>query len=211
MPTPVDIANRALISIGSAPVQNFDDATNAATTVKLLYDDTILWLLGFYPWSFTKQTIELSQTVPQPTADVDGRIAAGWTYCYDLPSDALGEPIAVYQFPRVPLRAYKQYAIENQLLYTDWKRIFATLQYAVDPNRWSPTFLKAAVAVLAAEFVVPISGNSGMLQAIQEKAWGPPQQNYRGGFLGAAIKADARSQPSPLITQYDPLTQARWG
>jgi len=189
---------------------NFDDATPTATAVASIYDDTINWLLAFYPWSFTKQTVPLVQAAipPDPT---DGRIGAGWTYAFTLPSDTISQPLAVFRYPRVPLSPMKDYAIENSLLYSQWQNLFATFQYAVDPDYWSPPFLKAAVAVLGAEFLIPISGNSGMLDEIQGKAWGSPQENYRGGFLGAAIKYDGRFQPSPAITEVsDPLTDARW-
>jgi hypothetical protein len=210
MPTDVDIANRALIGIGSAPIQNFDEATQAARTVKSIYNDTIGWLLAFYPWSFTKETIELSQIVA-PLDPEDNRMGAGWQYAYALPSDALGEPLAVFRFPRVPLVPHKDFAIEGFTLFTDYyTRLFATLQYAVDPNRWSAPFLKAAVACLAAELMIPMSGNSGMLEAVQAKAWGSPQENRRGGFLGDAIKFDARTQPSAILLVRDPLTDARW-
>jgi hypothetical protein len=209
MTSPVDIANGALISIGSAPIQNFDDSTQTAQNVKAIYADTIGWLLSFYPWSFTKQTIELAQaSIPQDPQD--GRIGAGWQYAFVLPSDALGEPLAVFRFPRVPLVPLKDFAIENTLLYTDWLRVFATLQYEVDPDAWSAPFTKAAKACLAAEFLIPMSGNSGMYDTIAARAWGSPQENRRGGFLGDAIKFDARTQPSAVLLTSDPLTDARW-
>jgi hypothetical protein len=210
VPQPIDIANRALIGIGSAPIQNFDDATPTASVVKAIYDDTVAWLLAFYPWSFTKSTVQLVQVNIPPDA-VDGRIGAGWRYAFEIDSTAMGPPLACFRYPRVPLTPMKDFAIENQLLYSMWQNLYATFQYAVDPEQWSGPFVKAAVAVLGAEFLIPMSGNSGMLDVIQAKAWGAPQENRRGGFLGDAIKFDSRQQPSTaLLETSDPLTDARW-
>ena len=208
-PQPVEIANKALISIGSAPIQTFDDSTPIATVVKSVYWDTVGWLLAVYPWSFTKKTEELTRlAIPQDPAD--GMIGPGWPYAYQFPADAIGEPLAYFRFPRAPRCATQEFDVQGGLVYSRWDRLFAMSQYLVDPVDWTKPFTKAAIACLAAEYVVPVSGNSGMLESFQQKAWGSPQENFRGGFVGAAIRHDMRSQPSPLLTTYDPLTQARW-
>jgi hypothetical protein len=203
------IANMALTTeLGEAPLQTFDDATHAGTAVKQTYARVINALLANYPWSFAKTLAPLTLLATTPQSD--GRLINGWRYAYQLPADRLGAPLRAIVDPRCPDDPLKLYAIANDRLFADRAPLWVQYQARVDPSSWPAYFVDAAVACLAANLVMPISGNSGLLESKERKAWGTPEENGRGGALGAAIRSDARGNPSPSLLARDPLTSARY-
>lgn len=204
----VDIANKALMLFGSAPVQNFDDATRVGRVVKGRYYDVIDGLLSEYPWSFTKQTMALA-ALSEPLQP-DARLVSGWRYVYQLPAEALAPPEAYIADPRFPQNRLKSFAVMGDSVYCDRDAVWAIVCVRVEPSAWPPYFTMAAIACLAAEFVMPISGNAGLRTSLQEEAWGTPEERRMGGKLGAAKASDARNSGPRSLVWRDPLTDARW-
>lgn len=202
----VQIANMALSLFGSAPIQTFDDATPAGRAVALLYPMIMRGLLAEYPWIFCRQTVSLAQLNVADLAD--GMNAAGWKNAFQLPGNLLANPIKISANNRYPDGPETRYEIQGTTVFTDQAALWALGQFYVDEAAWPAYFLPAAVAVLAAELVMPITGNSGMRAALQADAWGSPSEGRRGGKLGSARLADARSQPSRMLA-HNPLIDAR--
>lgn len=205
---PVDIANQALASFGGAAnrLQSFDDSTAAGSAVALAYSRVIDGLLSEYPWSFVRQTVPLQRV--DAVVDSSGFIASGWRYAYVLPSDLLCPPRRYLDAPQrhdYPLRVFD---VQGNLVYCDASAVWAVVDRRVDPAFWPPYFVSAAVAVLAAELVMPISGNSGQVEALKAEAWGTPQEDRKGGKLGAAMRVDARNSGT-LSIRANPLIDAR--
>ena len=71
------------------------------------------------------------------------------------------------------------------------------------------TILAAAITAVAAELCVPLTHDRALADAKKVDAYGTPSDNFRGGKLGAAIRADAYSAP-PRAQDRDnnPLTTA---
>jgi len=206
MATDVDIANMALASFGSAPIQSFDDSTPAGAAVALLYPLVMNGLLAEYPWNFCRQTVQLQQLA---VADLtDGMNVAGWANAFELPGNMLGPPIKVSANNRYPDAPELRYEIEATTLYTNQAAVWVLGQFYVDESAWPPYFLPAAVACLAAEIVMPITGNASIRQQLQADAWGSPAEQRMGGKLGAARRVDARGQPSRILA-HNPLIDVR--
>ena len=74
---------------------------------------------------------------------------------------------------------------------------------------WPAYFARAAEWCLSAELVMPVSGNSGLLEKIEARAFGTPEEKRMGGFLGAAKQADARARGTRSLPP-DPLTLAHY-
>lgn len=205
--TDIALVNRALAKFGAGAIESMEDATKRGAAVALVYRETIDGLLAEYPWTFTKQTQRL-QRVADEAADVSGFLMAGWRFAYALPADILANPEKYLAEPRRQDRPVNQFEVQNGLVYCDEETLYCVARLRVDEAAWPAYFVTAAVACLAAELVMPISGNSGLLENLQAQAWGTPQEFRRGGKLGLAKHADARAAGNAKLPP-DPLTMAR--
>ncbi len=62
----VALASRALIRIGAAPINSFEDDTAEAEIANILFDSAQDALLSSYPWSFATGQIALPQLSEPP-------------------------------------------------------------------------------------------------------------------------------------------------
>lgn len=77
-----DIANQALLMIGSESIVSFDDGTVEANACKVLYEPCKKQLLRSYDWNCANATDRLAQLATPP---VDTR----WSYTFAIPDNAL--------------------------------------------------------------------------------------------------------------------------
>lgn len=215
----VAIVNQALAKLGSLPIQSLDDTTPAGQAVKLAYWEVTNGLLTEVPWSFTLMMVALTAT-GEVSPDADPYLAEGYRNSYALPAIAsamrpdlamplLAPPIAYFGDPRRADWPERDVLVLNKTIYANRSPLWARVQARPDESEWPPYFVTAAVACLAAELVMPISGNSGLLQSKQEEAWGTPEENRSGGKLGLAKRIDARAHGSKKIRQ-NPLIDCRY-
>ncbi|SEK37337.1 hypothetical protein SAMN04515666_101352 [Bosea lupini] len=197
------LVNAAMAAFGATPLQSLDAETPAGRAADLAYDATVDAMLGFYPWSFARMTVPLTQLADEPVN--------GWAHKYLLPSNRLSLPHRILANPRDPDRTLKAWAIEAGHLYADAEPLWGVFSFRVDPEDWSPVFYQAVIYALAAALVVPISGNAtGAVETMRALAFGTPGENMRGGFMGQAMQADARNQPSRALGFDDnPLAMER--
>lgn len=204
-PSPAElfVINGAYALIGQPPLQTIDVETPGAQAAALLYVDTAKALLGFYPWSFSKRTRKLDRLADDP--------GDGWTYAFQLPADRIGQPLAVSNVKDLR-RQFTDYALAEDRVHADVAELWAQVQYVASPSTWSGPFLIAFRTALAAEFAMAITQDAKLRAQLRQDAFGPDSMMMRGGFMGAAIQADTRAQPSPvLLADGGPLLQARRG
>ncbi len=191
--TRVKLANRALASIGAGVLTTLDQAMPPGPAVALVYDTAIDGLLAEYPWTFTKQTVQLTPSA-QETPDASGFLMAGWRYAYVPPSDLLQPPEKYLTDPRLEGGFITRFAVQNNLVYCDAQSLYAVCRVRADEDVWPPYFVAAAVAVLAAEIAPAITGAAeALIGRLQANAWGTPDQQRCGGKLGAAKTIDAQN------------------
>jgi hypothetical protein len=226
------IANAALGSFGSGAITSFDQALPPAPRVKMKYHEVIDGLLSEYPWNFSKRTVKLQRLrgiggpinfadddqssesfppfPPFPSREFrDDFLASGWRFAFQLPNDIVAPPDKYLVHPRRADHPLRHFEVQNQTLYCDREEVWAVARCRVDVANWPPYFVTAAIACLAAELIMPVSGNAGILQIKQEEAWGTPDEFRRGGKLGLAKLADSRTNSSPAMLD-NPLINARW-
>ena len=205
--TSVGLVNRALAKFGAGAVETMIDTTKRGQAVQLVYEETILGLLSEYPWSFTKLTQQLAQVATE-TPDSSGYLMEGWRFAYGMPSNLLAAPDKYLKDPRRQDWPVNEFEVQNQTIYCNEQTLYAVGRFRPDESVWPPYFVSAAVACLAAELVMPVSGNSGLLENLQMQAWGTPVEFRRGGKLGLAKLADARTIGNSKLPP-DPLAAAR--
>ena len=202
----ISIANAALASFGSTPIQSFDDSSPSGAAIAIYYPLVMTSLLGEYPWSFCKMTVPLQKLAVAGLSD--GMNAAGWANAFALPGNMLANPEKISSSNRCPDAPDTRYEIQGTTVFSNAPALWALGQFQVDESAWPPTFVKAAVDCLAAEIYPMITGNGNQLGPLQVKAWGQPTENRMGGSLGMAKRTDARNNPSRVLG-HSPLIDAR--
>lgn len=195
MPAPltnVAIVNRALAVFGGGVVATMQDATPPGPSVAAVYETAMLGLLAEYPWSFTFDVRELVRLADE-TPDASGLLKSGWRYAYQLPADRLAPPDKYLNDPRDERAAVTRFRVANDRVYCDEEKLYAMARFRPDEAVWPPYFVSAAIAMLAAELVMPISGNATLRGDLEAKAVGTPSERRNGGLLGLAKQTDARN------------------
>ena len=200
MTTRIDIINRALIDIGNGPVQSED--VPPGDSYALQYETHVGAVVSSYPWSFQTRLTKLARLVAAPEAH--------WVYEYDLPSDMIGAPRAVY--PNAERRRpTSDFEIRGRKLFTDHPDIWLRYTMAMNPALWPAYFTALAVLVLKAQFALSVREDSALWLRLTEHAFGPAQMMGEGGKVGEARAIDSGGQPSGVIAiGENPLVSVRF-
>lgn len=154
MATRTEIANLALSMLGSkATIQDIDDDNSVeARQARLHYDQALKRVLAASAWTFSTTWATSALHASDPPGD--------WTYMYAMPADALKILGVVDTAGRVRAPVPFTRAMYNgqQVLLTDhespvWRYIFVN----EDPVTYSPEFIDALVASLAARLAMPLT------------------------------------------------------
>lgn len=189
----VSIANRALSKLGTQKtIASFADPTPAATQCGLWYDTIRRALLRTAPWGFARQQVALTQmgdAIPDNTSPYP------WLYMYAYPGDCIkmrymvptpqnvvvGSSIAY--LPVMPRRDCRFLIANNptssgganptitnqRVVLTNVCQAIGVYTYdAQDPNQFDPLFETALISALAAELVMPLTGNAGMVASFRQ-------------------------------------------
>lgn len=195
------LINSAFAIFGQDPIQSIDAETPGAQAAGLIYRLVIDDLLGFYPWSFSKETRQLQRLATIPDT--------GFSYAYLLPPDANGLPIQISDAN--DFRGdFQKYSLHGMEIHADAEELWAIIKVSALPELWSPTFRYAATLALAGNFALSVTGDRNLKESLLEDAFGPPQMMRRGGAMGLAIQENALNQPSPVLAvDGGPLIAAR--
>jgi|GEM_PF-2152717 len=204
----IGIANRALALFGAGAIQSFDQTLPPGPAVALRYDDVIGGLLSEVPWSFTMETVPLAQVSPDQTDGLTQNME-GWRYAHALPANLLELPSAYLDSRRMAEWPVRRFAVQSGVVYSDEPTLYAVCRVRADESVWPPYFVTAAVACLAAELIMAVSGDAGWRDRLQAEAWGTPEQGRQGGKLGQAKTIDARNRGTQVM-RANPLIDARY-
>lgn len=157
MPTKVQIASKALVLLGQAPVSTLDDVSSKSQTINGLYSITKPAFLSASYWKFALREQSLSQL-----AGGGSKFRSGYEFAYQLPTDAL-RPIG---FPA----DYADFQVAGNELYTNSNE--ASLLYVADVDEsWFPAWFADALAYqLAMEASLGVSDDDSRLQLLTPKA-----------------------------------------
>ena len=195
----ITMLNRALLRIGAEPLVT--EADPGAPAHLAVYD-SVLERFGAHSWSFFKVTRKLARLSAAPDAL--------WAYAFQLPSDRVGPPRAIYAASdsRQPTTNYD--LIGDQLL-TDHPEIWATTLRLVGYERWPGDFREAFTAALMAELALSVREDRALHDRLYVKAFGTPQQMGMGGLFGAALDNDSQAIPSTTVGgMVNPLIDVRF-
>lgn len=197
----IEICSQACVMLGEGTVETLDENDDVGAIVAPLYEGLVRGWLAKYPWSFCKQKKKLSRLTTAPISS--------WQYAFQLPSDRLSPSYAVYDTDALNARPIQDFAIIGDTLMCNKTDIW--IDYLARPleDRWPPYFETFAVHALASAFAVPLTDDITKANFYHVIAFGPAQDNGKGGLLGEAQLADSQAQPGQVIVQ-SPLIDARF-
>lgn len=185
--TKVGLCQEALLLLASNPITSFDEGTDKARTCALLYETVIANVLTMRTWNFTKQKAELTRLVTVPTN--------GWKYQYQLPSDRIAAPWAVYNSAQVGAEPTADFAIYGDKLYSDDEVVVIDYQAEPDVSKFPHGFRTLVVYALAAAFAVPVTEQAELMAKYDALAFGVPSENRQGGQFRVAAQIDGKNKP----------------
>lgn len=184
-----DIVNAACARFGEEPPDMTDDVDGAGP-VSLLYEEVVDFNLGVYPagFSFSKQLFSLSV--------IDGPApASGYKLMFDLPPEALELPMYVTDNPRNPHARFSDYVLMDGQLHADRNPLWAMCRYRPAPKSWSSTFRTCTITALASRLSLSMGSDRTTMEVLRNEAYGSPSEEFLGGQMRAAIRADSFSTP----------------
>ena len=155
--TSIALSSRALLKLGAKTIASFDEGTTEAEVAANLYPSVRDALLSAHPWNFATA----QETLPRlgdPVADM--------AYAYQLPGDFLR---VLSAGPGGRGRGLT-YRIVGQALETDATEVVLTHIYRPDETAFPPFFDQALIAVLAAEFCLPLTESTSRAKLLYELA-----------------------------------------
>jgi len=195
----IDICNRALIKLGEPVISSFEEETNRAEICQTAYPDFSRAMLDIYDWQFTAAQRELAKVT---SAD-----PIGWESAFNLPSDRLDAPEAVYIDTRGTL--LKDFEIVGEQIFCDFDQIFIRYHLAVTEAKWPPIFQEFVSTAFAAEICMAITEKDSLYDKQIKAAWGD-ERSRTGGLFQRAKNKDTRNSPvRSLIEDGGPILRGR--
>lgn len=193
--TSLSICSDALIMLGANALSSFSEGTTAATVADRLYDDIRTTVLTSYPWAWTLKKVQLAQVVTAPINE--------WTYAYQLPTDRIAAPRAVFYSSSTRVPVTSDFEIFGDKLYTNYPTIYIDYQYDPGESQYPKYFVQLLKYFLAWHFAEPVTDQVSKAQYWQGIAVGSPSENGRGGNFRQATNIDAQANSSQAITSFD--------
>ncbi len=201
MATDIDVCSKSLLKIGEAAISSFDDDTETSSTCGALYPDFFKYCLSLHNWNFTRKKVQLARLTDVPLNE--------WKYAYQLPSDLL-KLNAVYTSDGVGVEPTTTYDIFYKQVYFNDAECFIDYNALITEADCPPWFIEFLGTAFAAELSIPITNQEQIHQSMMLKAYGPPQDNGRGGLLGTCMRIDSQQIP-PKMMRYNSIIRARFG
>ncbi len=200
--TDVTICSDALVMLGATAITSLTDGSDTADACNRLYPDLKNHLLTVYPWTWSLKKVQLSTTGIAPVNE--------WDHAYDLPSDMIGSPIAVFdssssgiQPRRYGWEIYGNIPQHPAELFTNLDTVYIDYQATVTEANMPAYFVRFLRVALAAEIAMAVTDQISKAEYYRAQAYG------RGGLLREAMNIDGRGRPSEIIEDYT-LVNARY-
>ena len=151
-----DVASKALARLGEAPISSFDEDTEAAEKVNLLYEETILDLLAQYQWQWASERAVLA---------LDGAKVPKneWSRAYLMPTlrlDRVGNPYRIYNTTALRAPEFFNYELDGRHVLTDATTIVIEYTKRRPETDWPGYFVSLAVEALASVLALPVTENA---------------------------------------------------
>jgi len=192
--TDIRICSDSLLMLGANPISSFTEGTDEANICDRLYPDIKIKTLASYPWSFSFKKVQLARLITTPTNE--------YKYQYQMPSDMVGVPRAVYDTASVGGPVRKEYRLMGDKILTDYEKVYVDYQYNVPEYALPHYFVQLLKYQMAWHLAMPITDQNEKSQYWQVVAQGTPGENGRGGYMRQAMSIDGQGQPTNAFQDF---------
>ncbi|QRV71457.1 tail tubular protein A [Methylophilales phage MEP301] len=192
--TDIRICSDSLLMLGANPISSFTEGTDEANICDRLYPDIKIKTLASYPWSFSFKKVQLARLITTPTNE--------YKYQYQMPSDMIGVPRAVYDTASVGGPIRKEYRLMGDKILTDYEQVYVDYQYNVPEYALPHYFVQLLKYQMAWHLAMPITDQNEKSQYWQVVAQGTPGENGRGGYMRQAMSIDGQGQPTNAFQDF---------
>lgn len=200
--TEVRLVNEALLRLASEEIASLDEGTQKADICKRSYNAVVTKLLTMRQWRFATRKFQLARLAAAPLA--------GWKYAFQIPAEAFNHdsPWAIYNSNAIGAKPHQRYEVFEDKLFANDLTCFADFTIEPTVDKFPPTFRELMILALCEVLGPPITTKAELAEYWGVRAFGTPEENYRGGFFRVAAQADARGNPSPAF-QTDEIVAQR--
>jgi len=192
--TDIRICSDALLMLGANPISSFTEGTDESNICDRLYPDIKIRTLTMYDWSFSFKKTQLARLVTTPTNE--------YKYEYQLPSDIIGRPNAVYDSDDVGAPPRREYRLMGDKLLTDYEKVYIDYQYNVPEYSLPHYFVQLLKYQMAWHLAMPITDQVDKSDYWRTIAEGTPGENGRGGYMRQAMNIDGQGNPTNAIQDF---------
>lgn len=154
----IALCSRALIRLGAAPVESFDDGTAESEIAGGLYAPVRDALLSAYGWSFALGQVSLNRLESMPLADYDAAFQLPVDFLRALSAGSGGRGRGL------------NYRITRNVLHTNADAVTLTYIFRPDAEEFPPYFDSVLIAKLSAEFCIPVTENTSRAETLMRMA-----------------------------------------
>ncbi|HKY43630.1 MAG TPA: hypothetical protein VJM50_11080 [Pyrinomonadaceae bacterium] len=200
--TAISICARALMNLGSAPINSFDTPGDTAQFLKLAYPELKATIISAYQWECMKVMKELTRTTETPD---------GFTYAFVAPGDMLSAPISAHWTNQPWVRSTADFEVRQNRILANYERLW--LSYTADrpESDWPAWFAELMTAAVAAEVAFMVTDQQNVKDYWEAKAYGTPSDNRLGGLMGQAMTIDAQGSGNNPGIADNAFVDARFG
>jgi len=192
--TDIKICSDALLMLGANPISSFTEGTDEANICDRIYPDIKIKTLASYPWSFSFKKVQLARLVTTPTTE--------YKYEYQLPSDIIGTPNALYDADEVGAPRRREYRLLGDKILTDYEEVYIDYQYNAPEYALPHYFVQLLKYQLAWHLAMPITDQADRAEYWKTVAEGTPGENGRGGYMRQAMNIDGQGKPTNAIQDF---------
>jgi hypothetical protein len=192
--TDIKICSDALLMLGANPISSFTEGTDESNICDRLYPDIKIKTIASYPWSFSFKKVQLARLVTTPATE--------YKYEYQLPSDMIGTPNALYDTDKVGSPRRREYRLLGDKILTDYEAVYIDYQYNAPEYALPHYFVQLLKYQLAWHLAMPITDQADKSQYWKVVAEGSPGENGRGGYMRQAMNIDGQGKPTNAIQDF---------
>jgi hypothetical protein len=192
--TSIKICSDALLMLGASPISSFTDGTDESNVCDRLYPDIKIKTLASYPWSFSFKKVQLGRLLTTPTNE--------YKYEYQMPSDMIGVPRAVYNTGSVNSYPVREYRLMGSTILTNYESVYIDYQYNVPEYALPHYFVQLLKYQIAWHLCTPITDQTEKTDYWKTVAEGTPGENGRGGYMRQAMSIDGQGQPTNAFQDF---------
>lgn len=181
------LINRALTQIGVGPVFSIDDGSDLAEICEQAWASCVDHTFGLDDWEFAQVTKRNNRHADRPEN--------GWTYCFDLPAERIGEPLKIMDQAGASPSPLRNFRIEGGKLYCNAPETWSVCKFVVDPAAWPAPWRVAFERALCGYLAMPVWEDEQLRDDSFAKAFGSPSQQGSGGMFGRLMAQNKAGQP----------------